>query len=277
MPESNADQVDYWNAQAGETWARFQDRLDRQLDPLGQAAIAALKPDAGERILDIGCGCGHSSVELAARVGPSGSVMGLDVSRPMLEVARARPAAAGSGALEFLEADAQTADLSGFDAIYSRFGVMFFNNPPAAFANMRKALKLGGRMAFVCWRPYGENPWMKAPMEAAEPYLPPQPPRDPVAPGPFAFADPERVRGILEGAGFTDVRLDPLDTAIGGSNVEQSMEMAFRIGPLGAALRENPQVADTLKAVLRGVFERFDGPDGVLIPSATWIVQARNP
>ena len=154
---------------------------------------------------------------------------------------------------------------------------MFFNNPPAAFANMRKALKLGGRMAFVCWRPYGENPWMKAPMEAAEPYLPPQPPRDPVAPGPFAFADPERVRGILEGAGFTDVRLDPLDTAIGGSNVEQSMEMAFRIGPLGAALRENPQVADTLKAVLRGVFERFDGPDGVLIPSATWIVQARNP
>jgi SAM-dependent methyltransferase len=273
---SNADQVDYWNALAGETWARFQDRLDRQLEPLGQAAIAALEPQSGERILDIGCGCGHSSVELAALVGPSGSVTGLDVSRPMLDVARARPAAPGSGALEFLEADAQTADLGGFDAIYSRFGVMFFNDPRAAFANMRKALKPGGRLAFVCWRPYEENPWMRAPMEAAEPYLPPSPPRDPLAPGPFAFADPERVRGILSGAGFTDIRLERFDTKIGGSNVEQSMEMAFRIGPLGAALRENPQAAEKLREILCGVFERFDTPDGVLIPSATWVVQARN-
>lgn len=274
---ANADQVDYWNAQAGATWAKFQDRLDRQLEPLGREAIRALAPRPGERILDIGCGCGHSSLELAALVGPSGSVVGADISRPMLEVARTRPAPAGSGALSFLEADAQTADLSGFDAVYSRFGVMFFNDPPAAFANIRKALKPGGRMAFVCWRPYEDNPWMRAPMEAAQPYLPPSPPRDPVAPGPFAFADPDRVSGILHGAGFIDVRLDPFDAKIGGSNVEQSMEMAFRIGPLGAALRENPQSVEPIKDVLRAVFRRFDGPEGVRIPSATWIVQARNP
>jgi SAM-dependent methyltransferase len=274
---SNTDQIDYWNAAAGETWARFQDRLDRQLEPLGQAALEALRPRPGERILDIGCGCGHSSLALTAQVGPSGSVVGLDISRPMLEVARSRPAPAGSGALEFREADAQTADLGLFDAVYSRFGVMFFNDPPAAFANIRRAIKPGGRLAFVCWRPYAENPWMRAPMEAAQAYLPPSAPSDPTAPGPFAFADPERVRGILGGAGFADVRLDPLDVAIGGSNVDQSLEMAFRIGPLGAALRENPRSVEPIRDAVRAVFERFDTPDGVRIPSATWIVTANNP
>jgi SAM-dependent methyltransferase len=274
---SNADQIDYWNAQAGDTWARFQDRLNRQLEPLGQAAIAALEPKPGERILDIGCGCGHSSLELAALVGTAGSVVGLDVSRPMLEVARSRPVPPGSGALEFLEADAQTADLGGFDAIYSRFGVMFFNDPPAAFANMRKALKPGGRMAFVCWRTYAENPWMRSPMEAAEHYLPPQPPRDPLAPGPFAFADPERVRGILGQAGFVDAAPEPFDARIGGNDLDESVELAFKIGPLGSVLRENPQFTDQVRDAVRGAMEGYITPAGLRMPSAVWIVSARNP
>jgi SAM-dependent methyltransferase len=278
-PAANAAQIDYWNTTAGDTWARFQDRLDRQLEPLGDAAIAALRPMPRERILDIGCGCGHSSLELAVRVGPGGLVVGLDVSRPMLEVARSRPVPPGSGLLEFLEADAQTVDLSGFDAIYSRFGVMFFNDPTAAFANIRKALKPGGRLAFVCWRPFAENPWMRMPLEAAQAFLPPAPPpgADPNAPGPFAFADADRVRGVLGAAGFADVTIDPFDALIGGSDVEGSLELALKVGPLGAALRENPDCADGVIDAVRAVMTRYMTPTGVRMSSAVWIVRAQNP
>ena len=274
---SNADQIDYWNDTAGAKWARFQDRLDRQLEPLGDAAIAALRPIPRERILDVGCGCGRTSLDLAVRVGPGGSVVGLDVSRPMLEVARGRPAPPGSGLLEFMEADAQTADLGQFDAVYSRFGVMFFNDPPAAFANIRKGLKPGGRLAFVCWRPYADNAWMREPMEAAEPFLPAAEPSDPLAPGPFAFADPERVRAILAEAGFAEIAVRPVDAMIGGSDLDQSVDLAFNIGPLGRALRENPGAADKVRDAVRTVLERYVTPDGLRMPSAVWIVTAANP
>jgi len=206
-PAANAEQIDYWNTGAGEIWAELQEQLDRQTEPLGREALRALAPQPGERILDIGCGCGQSTLQLAERVGPGGEVVGIDISRPMLEVARGRAVAVASDRVEFLEVDAQTGDLGRgrFDAVYSRFGVMFFGDPAAAFANIRAALKAGGRMAFVCWRPMAENPLMRAPMQAAAPLLPPMPPPDPLAPGPFAFADPERVRRILTEAGFSGV------------------------------------------------------------------------
>ncbi len=276
---SNADQIDYWNDSAGDKWARFQDRLDRQLEPLGRAAMDALAPQGGEHILDIGCGCGQTTLELARRVGPSGVVTGVDISRPMLDVARSRAAPAGCGAVEFLEADAQTHAFApgAYDAVFSRFGVMFFNDPAGAFVNIRKALKPGGRLAFVCWRPYADNPWMRKPMEAAEPFLPPAEPTDPLAPGPFAFADPERVRAILAEAGFTDVAAEPLEAMIGGSNLDQSVELAFNIGPLGRALRENPQYAEQVREAVREAMERYETPDGLRMPSAVWIVTAANP
>jgi SAM-dependent methyltransferase len=274
-PAANAAQIDYWNAQAGDTWARFQDRLDRQLDPLGLAAIEALGPRTGEQILDIGCGCGHSTLQLAARVWPGGEAVGVDISRPMLDVAERR---ATSGA-RFLERDAQTDDLGAgaFDAVFSRFGVMFFSDPAAAFANIRKALKPGGRLAFVCWRPYEDNPWMREPMEAAQRYLPPSEPRDPIAPGPFAFADADRVRSILKDAGFIGVSMDPFDARIGGGTVDESLELAFKVGPLGAALRENPQYADQVRDAVRAAMTPYDTPSGLRMPAAVWIVTARNP
>ena len=201
---ANAAQIEFWNNAAGLTWAECQAQLDRQLAILGAAAMRSLAPAAGERILDIGCGCGETSYALAERVGATGAVLGVDISEPMLAVARQRSGTPGSATPDFLQADAQTADLgeAGFDAVFSRFGVMFFNDPAAAFANIRRALKPGGRLAFVCWRPMAENPWMRVPMEAALPLLPPQPPADPTAPGPFAFADSERVRGILDRSWF---------------------------------------------------------------------------
>ena len=271
---ANAAMADYWNASAGETWARFQAQLDRQLEPLGVEAMGRLPLKPGDRVLDIGCGCGETTLALAARVGAGGTAVGVDVSRPMLEVARAR--AADAPAATFLEADAQTAALPPppFDAAFSRFGVMFFSDPAAAFANIRKALRPGAPMAFVCWRPFVDNPWMRDPMAAAQSLLPPQTPPDPLAPGPFAFADADRVRGILGAAGFGDVAIEPFDARIGGSSVEATLALTFRVGPLGAALRERPDLSDSVAEAVRSVLQRYDTPSGVLMPAAVWIVTA---
>lgn len=273
----NQAQVDYWNATAGAIWARFQDQLDRQIAPLGAEAIQALAPGAGEQLIDVGCGCGQTTLDLAGRVGPQGSVVGVDISRPMLEVARRRAGEGAALTADFREADVQSSDLgdSVFDAAFSRFGVMFFSDPVAAFANLQRSLKPGGRLAFVCWRPFAENPWMGAPLAAALPFIPPPPPMDPLAPGPFAFADADRVRAILIEAGFTAVDIRPHDTQIGGGDVEQTLQLAFRVGPLGAVLREDPSRAGVIADAVRRVLETYLTPDGVLMPAAVWIVTAR--
>ena len=273
----NAAQIDYWNATAGRTWARYQEQLDRQIEPLGLEAIRALAPVPGERILDVGCGCGQTSLELATRVTASGAVTGADISLPMLEVARSRAAATDAALPDFRQVDAQTGALgtAEYDAVYSRFGVMFFSDPVAAFTNVRRALKPEGRLAFVCWRPFRENLWMRVPMEAAQSLLPPSPPTDPLAPGPFAFADRDRVQSILEDAGFLDVAIGGFDTSIGGSTLDQTVDLAFRVGPLGAALRERPDLAPSVTGAVRSALATFETPAGVLMPAAVWIVQAR--
>lgn len=272
----NAAQIDYWNATAGQTWARFQEQLDRQIEPLGLEAMRALAPRPGERILDVGCGCGQTTLELATRVTASGVVVGADISVPMLEVARARPAPRGGATPDFRQLDVQSGELGEgvFDAVFSRFGVMFFSDPVAAFKNLRKALKPEGRLAFVCWRPFQENLWMRAPMEAAQSFLPPSQPTDPTAPGPFAFADAGRVRSILLDAGFSDVTIQAFNTSIGGSSLELTVDLAFRVGPLGAALRERPDLAPTVSEAVKAALSAFETPSGVLMPAAVWIIQA---
>ncbi len=275
----NAAQIEYWNAVAGETWAQFQAPLDRQIEPLGLAAIDALQSVPGEHIIDIGCGCGQTSLALAARVAPTGSVLGIDLSKPMLEVARQRPRPAANLRMDFRQLDAQTADIGRgvFDAAFSRFGVMFFSDPAAAFAHIRASLKPGGRLVFVCWRPLAENPWMLAPLQAALPFIPPVEPPDPTAPGPFAFADAGRVRSILSDAGFASVTTEPFDARIGSGDLEQSLKLALRVGPLGRALREHPELSGKVTGAVREILSKYLTPGGVLMPSAVWIVRARNP
>jgi SAM-dependent methyltransferase len=276
-PAGNAAQIDFWNASAGQTWAALQSQLDRQLGPLGGEAMRVLAPAPGERLLDIGCGCGHTSFALSARVGPSGAVLGVDISQPMLAVA-AGGRSGGGAAPGFRLADAQADDLgeAAFDGAFSRFGVMFFSNPAAAFANIRRALKPAGRLAFVCWRPLAENPWMHVPLEAARPLLPPMPPSDPTAPGPFAFADADRVRAILFEAGFREIAIEPFDAMIGSGGMEETLALCRRVGPLGSALRENPDHAEAAMGVVRDALSAYLTPEGVLMPAAVWIVSAVN-
>lgn len=275
LDTGNDPQIDYWNGRAGETWAALQDLLDRQIRPLGDRALAALAPAPGEAVLDVGCGCGDSALALAAAVGPTGRVLGVDVSRPMLEVARRRAAEAGLAQAAFAERDAAAAWEPAFDAIYSRFGVMFFADPTTAFRHLRGALRPSGRLAFVCWRPLAENPWMEVPVAAAAPLLPPLPPMDPEAPGPFAFARRERVAHLLAEAGWRDIQLTPFDCPIGGYALAEAVRLALRVGPLGMALAQAPEAKDRVKDAVRDALAAYDTADGVRLPSATWIVTAR--
>lgn len=275
MDEANARQVAYWNESAGPTWAELQVPLDRQLAPLGRRAMSELDLGPGRRVLDVGCGAGETTLSLAQT---GAAAVGVDISRPLLEIARSR--SEGRADVTFLEGDAQTHPFppGRFDAVFSRFGVMFFADPAAAFANIRRALKAGGRLAFVCWRTPAENPIMSLPMQAALVHVdaPPAAP-EPGAPGPFAFADPDRVRAILAAAGFENVTITAHDEAIGPGDLETTLSLALRVGPLGALLRENPEKRDAVIAAVRAALAPHDGPEGVKLGSATWIVTAACP
>ena len=272
----NAAQIVHWNEIAGPSWVAMQDALDHELQDLGLAAMEALAPRVGERLVDIGCGCGATTLELARRVGPGGGVLGVDISAPMLALARERAAAAGLAQARFEQADAQTYAFEPADGAFSRFGVMFFEGPVAAFANIRRGLNPGGRVAFVCWRPLPENPWMTVPMAAVLPLLPSPPAMPPPgAPGPFAFADRDRLAGILRNAGFADISIEPLDAKVSWGDLELSVGMALRLGPLASLVRENPGLQDRMTDAIRAALAPHVGPAGVRLDSASWIVLAK--
>jgi len=278
----NAEQIRYWNETAGPKWVRFEALLDAQIGPLGRRAMerAAIAP--GDRVLDVGCGCGETTIDLAHRVGSTGSVVGVDISAPMLERARQRAREAGATHVRFEHADAQTHRLApdGFDVLYSRFGVMFFADPAVAFTNLRAALRAGGRLAFVCWQALQRNPWLLVPLMAAAQHITLPPPPAPGEPGPFSFGDPDRVRGILERAGFEELRFEAVEgmlTIAGGGSLDQAVEFLLEgVGPASAALRDAGPAART--AVAGAVWESlapFVTPEGVHIASAAWVVTGR--
>jgi SAM-dependent methyltransferase len=170
----NADQLAFWNGQGGQTWVARQQHTDLTLAGMSDALVAFAAPRTGERVLDVGCGCGATTLDFARAVGPSGRVTALDISAPMLAEGKRRAAAAGITNVDWVQADATTAALDGFDLLASAFGLMFFGDPVEAFTNMRRAANPGARMAFVCWRPLAENPWMQVPMQAVAGHLPPR-------------------------------------------------------------------------------------------------------
>lgn len=272
-----------WNGDSGERWAANLTRLDLMLEDFGRAAIAAAKARPGEQVLDIGCGSGTTSFTLAQQVGPSGHVLGVDISEQLVEIARA--AIPDGAPVVFRCADAATAALphGQFDLLFSRFGVMFFNDPVAAFAHMRVALKPGGRAAFICWRGAQENDWVRLPMAAIRDIVQPAP-ADPNAPGPFAFGDRRRLADILAAAGFTAIDIAPFDTALsygrGASReaaVDDALDMAFQVGPLSRALADqSDDVRRRAADAVRAAFARRPGETSVLIDGAAWLVTAQN-
>jgi SAM-dependent methyltransferase len=279
----NAEQIRYWNEVNAEKWIRFQRAIDEQIGPLGRAAMEKAAIRSGERALDVGCGCGDTTLELARRVAPTGSVVGLDISAPMLAEAGTRARETGASNARFSNSDAQTHSFSAgeFDVGFSRFGVMFFADPVRAFANLGGALRAGGRFAFVCWQALDRNPWMGVPMKAAAREIPFPPPADPLAPGPFAFADPDRVRRILTEAGFTDVAIDAHEEALsigGRGGVDVAAEFLVQMGPTGSALRQaDPSAEPRVRAAVREAIAPFLDSDGVKMPSAAWMVVALRP
>ena len=281
-PQDNSAQIAYWNDRAAVTWTTLQEHLDGMFAPLTARAIDAAAPSPGNRVLDVGCGCGATVLALAGRVGPNGQVLGVDVSGPMAARARERIAAAGMGNANVVVSDASTHrfDPESVDLLFSRFGVMFFADPTAAFANLRRAIRPGGRLLFAAWRPMAENPWFVVPFKAAEHLLPPQPPAEPNAPGPFALADPDRVKRILSAAGWTDISLARQDVPVrlsGPGQIAEAAEFATRVGGLARALVEaSPEVKQQAIDAIAKALPGHDSPDGVCLTGSVWFVSAKN-
>lgn len=279
----NAQQIEYWNEVSGARWVAMNDVVDAQISPLGEAAMERAAVAPGERVLDVGCGCGQTSLQLAERVGGSGAVLGVDISAVMLARARERAEEQGFGQVEFRNADAQTEPFSGdFDLVFSRFGVMFFASPQAAFSNLLSALRPGGRLTCLTWQALAANPWMLVPMAAAAKHLPPSgSPPNPDAPGPFAFADATRVEAFLKGAGFEAVAHESLEREMlvaGGRSLDDTVEFVSQLGPAGAALREaDASLRARAQSEIRAALEPYHVASGVRMPAAAWIVTARRP
>ncbi|HEX3429418.1 MAG TPA: class I SAM-dependent methyltransferase [Rhizomicrobium sp.] len=278
MSSANAQQVEYWNGPVGERWASLQESIDLHLAEITEALIGFAVPRAGERVLDVGCGCGTTTFLLAMNTEPEGSAAGIDISAPMLRVARAR-AMAQNADVVFLEGDAATYEFQPvFDLVFSRFGIMFFADPVGAFANLRDGLAPGGRVVFACWRRFEENLWAWEPMQAALPLLPPQEAGDPLAPGPFAFADGARLRRLLTNAGFTNIAIESFDgNANMGATVTEAAAQALKFGPLSrAATGLDEEIRAKIRRVVEGVYARYQTPSGVVPPAACWFVRARS-
>lgn len=276
VQQANADQIALWNDTAGRAWVDRQESLDRLLEPFEKLLVDAVVKSKAQRVLDIGCGTGSTTLAVARQVGAKGTAVGLDISEPMIALAKRR-AERESAPPHFICADAQTYafDDKSFDMIISRFGVMFFDDSVRAFKNLRRATTKGGELKAIVWRNPTDNPFMTTAERAAAPFLPQMPARKPDEPGQFAFGDRNRVHSILEKSGWTEIAIEPLDVACTLPERELN-EYISRLGPLGRVL---PQIdeqkrAEVLEAV-RKAFDPYVHGDEVPFTAACWMIGAR--
>jgi SAM-dependent methyltransferase len=274
-------EAEIWAGQMGRDWALHAEALDRQLAHVGEVALAALAAQPGEHVLDLGCGSGATTAALSAAVGPAGLVTGVDISPDQVAAAKARP---GNERARLLVADAQSHPFESrsFDALFSRFGCMFFGDPPAAFANLRRAMKPGARAVLTAWCPVSQNLWAALPAAAASKVLRPADPPAPGVPGPFAWAPPEVFRPILEGAGFTglEYREVPVTMQIGdsgsGDPVQRASAMMLRIGPAARWLKGMPEATrDDVATHLAPALAPYVRDGWVRLPGLIWVITAR--
>ena len=278
----NADQISFWNGDMAANWVEHDALMEAMLAPLGASVLDTLTLSAGTRVLDVGCGCGHSTLSLAQRIGPDGSVTGIDVSAPMLALAEqlAKENTAERATITFLQADAQTHsfDPESLDGVFSRFGVMFFEDSYAAFKNIYTSIKQGGQLAFVCWQNPSLNPWQSLSIGVIKDFLDlPSPP--PKSPGPFAFEDKSYLLDILQTSNFRNIEIiDNQEdiTMFSGKTLKEACEDYLTINPVVTEMLKNSN--ETLKEeilnALMDKFSAFDKGDGLLFPSATWVVSA---
>jgi SAM-dependent methyltransferase len=280
---ANADQAEYWNSVTGEKWVLFQAEIDQRLEPLNALLIERAGIAAGQRAIDVGCGTGALALRLAEVVGTSGAVLGVDLSEPMLALAEHRRTEHRYGHVRFQRIDAQTHafEAGAHDFLLSRFGVMFFGDPVAAFRNLMTALRPAGRLAFACWAPIGENPWFEIPIEVGVRWLGRPEPSPPRAPGPFAFSEAAYVEQILDAAGFADIAVEPISTVLPGARTAAAeADLVCNMGPLARLIRErepNEQTVRRIVAEIAAAFRPFETTAGVRVPAAVYCVTARRP
>ncbi|MBV8889143.1 MAG: methyltransferase domain-containing protein [Alphaproteobacteria bacterium] len=271
MPESaaNAAMQRHWNEVAGPRWVRLGGVQEARNVEVAALLIREARPAPGERVLDIGCGTGATALPLAEAVGQKGQVTGIDISEPMLEVARRRVAERGLTNVTLLLADAQEYPLpeAEFDLLTSRFGVMFFADPVAAFRNLIGAARPSGRLCLAVWAGIADNLHWQIPYEIALRRVGPPAPQPPHAPGPLAFSDADYLRGILEAAGFADVAIAPRAFEVIGESAAQEGELAAMLGPAGRLLDEKQADDATRQAIAAETAAAFAArarPDGSL-------------
>lgn len=270
-----------WQGAAAERWVQEQARLDEMMRPFGQAAQMTLAAVSGEWVLDVGCGAGTTSFELAASVEPDGGVHGIDISEPLLQHARERAKENGARNVQFVLADAAHHRFERrFDALYSRFGVMFFSDPVGAFGNLHGALHDTGRLAFVCWQELERNPWANLPLTAARaaaPHLPLPQLIQPGQPGPFAFGDHEYVSDTLRAAGFQHVDITAFERPVNlGASAQEAANFCMRIGPASRFAADAPPAdVEKIKDAVLKALAPYETPRGLLLEAATYVVSAR--
>jgi SAM-dependent methyltransferase len=282
----NEAQIAFWNGPGGDNWVTHNRLLEEFLHPLGMAARELMDWGEAHRVLDIGCGCGNQTLSLARSLSQHSEILGVDVSEPMLALAREQLKACEpqpDPQISFLNADASHFDFEAgrFDRLYSRFGVMFFEDPVQAFENLRRSASRDAQLGFICWQAPDHNPFMTVPGRAAMRFLPAPEPAPPGAPGPFAFADRDRVAEIIKAAGFSSVDIQPLhcDLNLGaGRAFDTVVQELLDIGPVAAMLREaNPELRDpVMSAVSEALAPYFTSQRGLSMPAAFWLVRAVN-
>lgn len=272
--ELAADQAAFWNGPGGQGWLAAYARIERSIAPFGEIVLAAAAAQPGERAIDVGCGTGATTAALARAVGASGHVLGVDISQPLIEAARAQGLANASFGLG--DATVQPFEPHSVDLVFSRFGVMFFADPVAAFRNLHRALKPGGRLVFLCWRTPPENPWGLVPLRAAAPFLPPIPRPGPEDPGQYSFGDRDRVARILGEAGFAAPGFEPIDRPVWmGDSIAEVVEGSGRFGPLARAFAEAmPDAREQARTAIAEALVPHAGAAGVSLPGACWLVRA---
>tara|TARA_B100001057_G_scaffold265168_1_gene265395 strand:- start:170 stop:1021 length:852 start_codon:yes stop_codon:yes gene_type:complete len=276
----NQEQKEFWNEKKGEIWVSLESKIDKMLGPLGDQAIKILKPKVGEKILDIGCGTGSTSQTLSKLVGESGIITGIDISKPILNFAQKQKENKKIKNINFIQADAQNHQFSdlNFDAVFSRFGIMFFEDPISAFKNIKKSLSCNGRLTFVCWSKREDNDWINLSSNVARQFLELPPKANPKEPGPFAFEDYFYIEEILIKSGWKNIKIKEYkQNIVIGKTLDYAADFLSRMGPMSVPFENaNEQTKEKVISALKECYSQYFTAKGVEFHFSSWIVSALN-